>query len=499
MLIAIQFPIADLRTLLANSQQRVPSPNWPKFVPPQKTPHKSGDFVRCFGGVGERRRETPGHAQVWSSDDEDSLEYVFPHWTYDAVYCDARKALRFPELGQSKLATYGPASSFRRLFTDGQEYVRFEIGVALTKAKLAADDFRQLLTEFMELPTRVPMFPAPPKPNDRAAPSDPLHETIRQRRRRLRSHPEPAPLVSQSGELATLYGRSTLAVTDLQDDPVLRNDPHSAKFVKAGKPMIFVEYVEPEINDWLESLASKKRASDNLTRFDSKKLGDVNLAYFATRDKSSKQNLGVWLLDGSIYSPAIRNLRLCVFQAYAEREILNSILDAFRNKNYALLEHADRKALQTYLEKAKQMLTATTSHGCQVVEIKELLAGFRGILSKGPAATLESELQKLEERLGGSEVPAKREKPTEESIRALTDFLLNELTNQQFEEFAKVHVARAKIQFTSEQSRGFRVQLVMDEVQRQKLLPKLAPILKKLNPIAYPDYESRLIDAPLKS
>jgi hypothetical protein len=183
--VAVQFPIADGRVFAAGASL-VTRPNW--AAPQIRSLRPYGDFLRGFGRLAYRRRETDAD---WI--DEDFFAY-------------ARRALRFPTLERRHLRTPDGelamvSCRFRRLLSDGNGTVRLEVGFRLVPDETPVE---WAVREVLRLPTVVPV--------DGSAP--PAKE-----------------LVLVGPQLARLYGR---ALTPRYAAPAVG-------LVAAGDPIVVVE------------------------------------------------------------------------------------------------------------------------------------------------------------------------------------------------------------------------------------------------------------------
>ncbi|MBV9946667.1 MAG: hypothetical protein JOZ69_07460 [Myxococcales bacterium] len=111
-LVAITFPIADMRAFAFDSPPRLRRPTWPEPFPYSKFVH-GGDFVRGFGPVQERRRGS------------------VPRWGEQQV-CNVRRALGFPSLGRTTPGGRPAKLAFRRLFFNGAATAKFDVGLGLS-------------------------------------------------------------------------------------------------------------------------------------------------------------------------------------------------------------------------------------------------------------------------------------------------------------------------------------------------------------------------------
>lgn len=350
MLIAVQFPIADLRPFLSDDRSHAqPRPQWRNGKP--------HEFVRCGGVIRRDVRKSLEHETLWSDEKQKWLKTRLPHWTYDTTYCDAGAALLLPDLGKSFLGQHKPSFAFRRLFSDGKEHVRFEIGLFLKGGlaePLSSHGVWRLIQDFMRLPTRVVEYDCSSRSSQR-------------------NYVE-RKLLSQNNALANFYANSTLVAKHRVPNP------DRAGLVAVGKPVILIEYLKAEISDW----------DDHWHRLDPAKLCGINLGYFTKQTDGNE--VTVWLLESDPRTTASRNVRLCVFQAHAEREILKRVIGAFSLDDFAKLKAARTNELRAYLTRSQEMLEVSNQYGCQVDEIHALLDQWDVVKSPGTSASLKDDL-----------------------------------------------------------------------------------------------------------
>lgn len=135
MLITIQHPFADSRRFCPDSGPLVARPSWPA---PQ-----TGQFVRNFGGVIERRL---GGLEFWGED----------------MLCDMSKGLYFkslPHFTSSRDGKIPFEMAFRRLYFDGQAVGKFEIGVATIGREIdvRGEDAKAFLSHVLSLQAALPV------------------------------------------------------------------------------------------------------------------------------------------------------------------------------------------------------------------------------------------------------------------------------------------------------------------------------------------------------
>ena len=194
MLVAVQFPLSDLRGLLPGETGRLCVPTWP-------LPDAGHDFVRGFGPVERRRR---GGLDAWIGEE---------------TYCHASRALRFPSRFRPVVAArakrVAASCAFRRLLCPAGPSARVEVGLSLrfTAAQTPVVSSATLLGWVASLPVLVPSGVQP--------------EPVR-------------ALVGAGPALASLLLRSTTTTrfAELQTD-----------WIGAGEPLVFVDADPDELDD----------------------------------------------------------------------------------------------------------------------------------------------------------------------------------------------------------------------------------------------------------
>lgn len=449
MFIAVQFPIADLRSFL--TVQRLPRPNWPG------TQH---EFLRCFGGIKSGARRSLDSVKILTPDEKSWLSVALPHWTYDTTYCTARQAMKLPELSKVLLGQHRPRRVFRRLFSDGHEHVRFEISMAIDHPEhhaVDAEAIHQLVNAFTKLRTRVVAYQEPPASETDAPPH-----------KRTWVENE---LLGQGTALARLFDNSTL--------PRSERTKKGSSLVVAGMPVILIEFRKEELAGW----------NDRWIRLDPVQLAGVELAYATTKWKGD--TIGVWLLEHGQQATAVRNLRLCIFQAHAEREILRSVIDKFRSDEYRAVDQSNLSQLAEYLIRSKQMLEANSKFGCGLNEIQAVL-GEVDRIRPGAIDLLENQLQSLIDRVSqarpvsGAVMPKQRPIPL-----AFVEFLPSKFAAAELIDLAKSCFPNFRVNNAEVKPTAIAASLV-EFADRTRQLNTLACEIRRRIPDGFREAVSRL-------
>lgn len=304
MLLVVQFPISDARAFASTPTSRLDVPEWPD---PQT--YGNPQFVRRFGPA-EERNLGPDAA-----------------WTDERVYCQARRAIRFPEMRSARLRagnfTLAPRVAFRRLFCDRTTaVVRVELGFA-GKLSIQADALgptavESAVRDLLALETDV---------------FDPSRGTVR------------AGLIDQGQRLARLFAfassRRRGSTATVQEQGLVRY----------GHPMVVAEFDQDEV-------VAFPKGSRNI---DGVIPGDAEVAYF------DRLPVPVWLLRrGTVAEPVLRSLRLCLLRLHAERECLDRVLAhvLYGRITYAAGTGVGDRLVQ-YLDDSTKLLEKQRTRGVQ--------------------------------------------------------------------------------------------------------------------------------------
>jgi hypothetical protein len=289
MLLHLQFPIADLRSI-AKLHTKLPVPSWP-------SPVVHEEFVRSFGGV---RRRWGGGISGWVAESE---------------FCDARKAIG--RIDGKALRYFSECNIrfrtvFRRLYSDGLALAKVELGLGSgdghmyyeapeegTSAPLF-QDVEELLREIFSLSIKVK------KPNGSGEVE-----------------------LSQAGKsLAALYEFSTTRCDG-------RRDFEASGFVRPESPMLFIEAARHELEAadlpfHKKQLTLGPQISNPTSVITEQHVLGPELFHWWT--KFGNLEISVWLLrGGSGFSsePVYifeRNLRIYLLRLHAERVVLRRAL-----------------------------------------------------------------------------------------------------------------------------------------------------------------------------
>ncbi len=334
MLLVVQFPISDARAFASAPTARLDRPEWPEpvtFGDPQ--------FVRRFGPAAERSLG-PDAA-----------------WTDEKVYCQARRAIRFPGLRLARVGagpgarTIRPHVVFRRLFCDATTAVaRVEVGFASSIARRQAigpDGVEALIGDILALDTQVY---EPPNGDVKAA------------------------LAGQSKRLGELFAHATSKRKGGQATP------QELELVRVGRPMVVAEFEQDEITGF----PKKAKAIQGVIP------GDAGIAYQDARP------MPLWLLRrGTVAEPILRSLRLSLLRLHAERECLDRVLahlQAGRITYSVGLDTSDR--LVRYLDASTNLLEKKRTWG---VQQSQLLAAINAAEGAAPPFDTQGTLERLDD------------------------------------------------------------------------------------------------------
>lgn len=278
MLACVQFPLADMRCLVAEDTGRLSRPSWPRPA--------YGDFIRSAGAVRPRRRGGP----------ED--------WTGETRYCDARGVLRFrtftgePPRG----ALGGPVVEpiFRRFFASGNAIqwpgtvARLEIGF---KVPLQISGNGNVKSRSLPDPKKAALscltFPVAISPD--SGKWDELMVTGKAIARRVR--------------LLTTSLRKELSV-------------YQDWWVTPGSPLVLLEATQGEGD--FEDRALRSVISSSLMQNEPMPIAAHHFDHIARRG----QWVPIWALfvDKNADRVQLRNLRIHLARLHNEREVLGLVL-----------------------------------------------------------------------------------------------------------------------------------------------------------------------------
>lgn len=305
MFVCFQFPLTDIRQLLEESTFRLSKPFWP--MP------DLNQMVRYFGPV---LRRPNGGIHSWSD---------------EAVICQARRALRLPNQGKSKINVKGLGDvlfriTSRRFNADGKIMGKYEFGVKFEdlldryEPRQQAYNLKVILSSFAQLLVKVPKISA-----------------------------EPIPLYKAGKSLGALYLRASTQMKELGNDTIRQ------RWVQAGEPIMVVEYNDQELTE----IPDGAKVIEN-SRF--KQMG-VTLSYYPTPiDQGSL--IRTWLIGRSQdrlkdkeTKEFLRGLRTNLFRINAEKEAIRQVLNYIRsNKNRVQSELKLYQLLGLRLEKISTKL-----------------------------------------------------------------------------------------------------------------------------------------------
>ncbi|KJY18127.1 MULTISPECIES: hypothetical protein [Streptomyces] len=301
MFLVTQFPIADLRPLLARETRRLDVPCWPLV--------QSGEFVRSTGPV--RARKEGG---------------LVP-WRGEGVFCDAASVFRFPPcfsgvtLVPGDERTSGFACAYRRLIADGFVSTRFELAVVggrsgrRGRARLPSQDFVALLINWLDLPVAI--------------------TSCGEGDRRSSCH------LGQAGRPLTAH---MLRATTRFPPAVDRS------WLQPGRPLLLAEYSQKEA----------ELPPDAMTVDLGQDIG-VRLAHCRISCRGTL--VGVWLLERTSPSPdkdALRRLRVHLLRLHTEYECVRLVL---RFLTRQAQDGRNTEAVARFLNRGLDLLSSPQRYG----------------------------------------------------------------------------------------------------------------------------------------
>ncbi|MEW2586139.1 hypothetical protein [Streptomyces virginiae] len=304
MFLATQFPIADLRPLLARETRRLDVPCWPLA--------QSGEFVRSTGPVRTRR-----------------MGGLVP-WIGEGVYCDAASVFRFPAsfsnvaLLPGDERTSGFACAYRRLITDGFVGTRFELAVAggrsgrRGRARLACEDFVALLINWLDFPVTITSHGAG------------------DRRSSCHLGQSGTPLTAHILRATTRFPASTPAA--------------DRSWLQPGRPLLLADYTSKEA-EWPPETKVVDLRQD---------IG-VRLAHCRVSFRGTL--VGVWLLERTgprTDKDAVRRLRVHLLRLHAEYECVRLVLRFLMRQEQ---DSRNTEAVVRFLDRGLDLLTSPRKYG----------------------------------------------------------------------------------------------------------------------------------------
>jgi hypothetical protein len=342
MFLTLQFPFADVRRFFRGDDAYLRSPNWP-------TPEVDRQFVRYFGPV--RNRLLGGSGAKWMGD--------------ELFYCNARHALRLPDLRADSYPPWGSLRRvLRRLFFHKPALARVEVAFAIMPSAnnpLTGNDVLLRIGELLTLNTWVPEV-ADGKPASIV--------------------PKSAPLILQGRRLARLLLRAT---TPLKAPPHV---PVEDWAVRDGEPMLLVEYGRDELR-YLPNVVRHLPVTET---------NGFSIGFTTTQFRG--RSVVIWFLEASPMGESKlirRSLRMCLLRLHLEFQALGIILNTISDRSEFDYSTASNKGLEAYLDEATRRLFKRVRFGISQTPLYTALAAHRELISAERRALL---LNKLEDVRG---------------------------------------------------------------------------------------------------
>jgi hypothetical protein len=325
MLLHLQFPVVDLRSLTGGEDSRLPVPNWP-------SPLRDEEFVRSAGMI---RKRYGGGLQGWVGEE---------------LYCDARRAIRFvpDSLGGRDFSARRVRIAFRRFYFDGTAVAKFEVGLAIEGSLDASDTnaLNALLEKLLSLPVWIG---------------------------RSKSKSPTCRLIESGKALAALYANSSnkhrsqgrAAWANWRQRP-------TSPLVVAGTPALFIEAPPWQLD--VANLPQKALAIP---------MKDSELKLFNWRLKIDGRFLPAWAaLHPSYVDVAdVRKLRLYLLRLNAENQSLVRVLKAI---NSDTIKPEPRSPAADVLQDYLNTATANILH--LSAKTRDFATGNDTLLSQAAAA-----------------------------------------------------------------------------------------------------------------
>jgi hypothetical protein len=309
MLLVFQHPVIDFRPLV-DDNYRLPMPDWP--VPEDE------NMMRY---IGITKRRLKGGTTSWSGEHK---------------FCTARKAIQHIDLEKHRIkfndnTFLKTAGAFRRINSNGNFLVKFEIGVSndfeeyLTKISETKNYFEFLLSEYCKLKVKI---------------RNPLGENVLSE-------------ISHCGRLlAELYLYSTSSYAGISNDKIEK------WWTAAGEPVCIIECADEDNTMQLPKYTKKIKEYPGAR---------VELHHYWA-DLAGNKKIRTWIIKITDFfnyeEDFVRNLRLNLLRINAEKETLRKVLNLLQRKGNELIDTDEKIArIGTYLEKHSSKLLKEIRYG----------------------------------------------------------------------------------------------------------------------------------------
>jgi hypothetical protein len=329
-LVAIQFPLCDLRSFAVEHTGKLAVPPWP-VVEPER------EFVRGFGAVRRRRR---GGVDPWVGEEH---------------YCDAARALRFPGRFHPGPSSEGArrvaaACAFRRLLCAAGPSARVEVGLSLRPIGKRSRPLPLGPSTLLSWVSALPVTVAPHGGTVHA-------------------------LVTAGGPLAdALLHATTRTALARPDNP----------WIIAGEPLLFIEAEHGE----LDAMPSGARAVAGLERH------RLALYHARTRScgRTLRSWTLVGARNGD--RDVARRLRMHLLRMHAERESLRAVLRALALGRITIAPREPAAdALQRYLQESMRLLERKRPLGLPGAELLAAAQDYDELVEQGLRTSLLGQLE----------------------------------------------------------------------------------------------------------
>lgn len=330
MLVAVQFPLCDLRPFVADGAGKLAVPPWP-VVEPER------DFVRGFGAVQRRRR---GGVDPWVGEEH---------------YCSAARALRFPTRfrpGPSTVASrrVATACAFRRLLCPPGPSARVEVGLSLRPIGKRDQPPMLAPASLLAWVTSLPVTIVPHA-------ADRMHA-----------------LASAGTPLAGALLRATTRTSE----------PVDPRWLVAGEPLVFVDAEHGE----LDALPEGARAVAGLEPH------RLALYHARVRSCGRTLRCWTLLGSRGGDRDVARRLRVHLLRMHAERESLRTVLRALALGQLAIVrKDAASDELQRYLSDAMRTLDRRRRWGLPAAELLAAAQDYDDLVEQGLQTSLLGQLE----------------------------------------------------------------------------------------------------------
>lgn len=345
--IIIQFPLSDIRSFIKKNADRLLLPTFP-------IPETDKEFIRSLGISRDR------------------IQGGLHSWPGEEVYCDAHRAIRFPD------AFFGISvpgideelrvrCGFRRFYSDGNVVSRVEVGIKLERYPESVWQYKQAykFNQIISIINSILSIPV----------------TIHLPENGTKS----CSLIKSGPYLSSHYLQAS---TKKRNGKIAKTE---SWWMSSGKPIILIEVEPYEFGLYFSEEKLTKIRNDF----------SVELSHFRMELEGKK--FGAWLISKLAYFPKIkdrmRRLRVHLSRLHSERESLRQVLRLItRKKLNCKRGSTESDDLQEYLSSMTSLLEKKKRAGCRQSEFLKAIQNFEDMVKPGERTSLLNQLSKIDIR-----------------------------------------------------------------------------------------------------